>query len=262
MSNIFGLQPFVVVPSPGTKNAVPIIPVVVASPPAYSAMPFVWHVDVLLVVAFGLFVLCTLPRAAARYAQRSERFSGLFLRARKGNAFDLAAPKDLGHPTADTASDAMMADDVTMVGDHDDHTTTDDSHTLADHALVLPQSAAPAVSATHPERPPRHVRNWAALSSPALSYALNYPVARGTPLKLLALLLAYFGVLIYTGTRGTSPFTDPRRSADIAVAQLPFVIAFAQKNNILAVLSGMGYEKVRVCVCARCGDDADPARVA
>ncbi len=32
----------------------------------------------------------------------------------------------------------------------------------------------------------------------------------------------------------------------VAVAQLPFVFAFAQKNNIVGAILGYGYEKVRI----------------
>jgi ferric-chelate reductase len=254
MSNVPGLQPFIVVPSPGTKNDVPQIPVVVASPLAYSAMPFVWHVDILLLVAFGIFVITTLPRAFARYTHRSERL-GLFLRMNKsvtGPVSTTAAPMSLPMPEMmERAHDdevdrrSMVSAGTTMMEEHSmDHAIpppTEDTHTLGTHALLMPQSNT---NSTAIGRLPRHVPNWLSYTHPAISYALNYPVASGFPVKYLALLLAYFGVLIYNGTFRTSPFTDPRRPSDIAVAQLPLLIAFAMKNNILAVLSGMGYEKV------------------
>ena len=139
-------------------------------------------------------------------------------------------------PTNVATSDEGTSDgDATMAHEHSEET-----HTLANHAQVMPLQATSGARG----QPPKHVRNWISLTTPMISYALNYPVARGFSVKLLVLLLAYFGVLMYTGTLNTSPFTDPRRPSDIAVSQLPLVIAFAQKNNILAVLSGMGYEKV------------------
>ncbi|KAI0030084.1 ferric reductase like transmembrane component-domain-containing protein [Vararia minispora EC-137] len=225
------LQPFVVVPTLGTFNNVPEIPVIVGSPPAYSAMPFVWHVDVLLVGTFGVFVLFTLPRAVARYSEQSERSSGLLLRLRKDRT-----PASSGRSVPTILGDEHLetSDDHNRVG----LSSSEDSHTLGNHV-----QATEATLSAH-GHPPRRVRGWISLTTPMLSYLLNYPVAPGLPFKLLALLLAYFGVLMYNGTRGTDPFTDPRRPADIAVAQLPFAVAFAQKNNILGLLSGMGYEKL------------------
>jgi hypothetical protein len=41
------------------------------------------------------------------------------------------------------------------------------------------------------------------------------------------------------------PAAQPKRSADIAVAQIPFVFALGAKNS-LTVLLGKGYEKVRL----------------
>jgi len=50
--------------------------------------------------------------------------------------------------------------------------------------------------------------------------------------------------MLYAGLYKSSPFSDPVRAGWVSVAQIPFVIALATKNNILGYLLGFTYEKL------------------
>ncbi|VDC03797.1 unnamed protein product [Peniophora sp. CBMAI 1063] len=259
----FGLNPFVVVPLPGTYNDVPQVPVIVPSPARFGALPFVWHIDVLLCVLFGIFVLSTIPRAVARYTAHGEFFAGFYLRRGKASGSGVVAMARTipaaGHaaPKTPVPEQAMMMhdgatedDEGTMRLDAADAGLAEPavmptSSTTASHAALLNYAVIDNYTGSSKAvNPPAHVPSYLALTHPVLSYVANYPVAAGLPFKHFAVLLIYFGILLYVGVRGTSPFTDPRRPVDVAISQLPFVLAFTQKNNVLAVLSGLGYEKL------------------
>ncbi|KZV76900.1 hypothetical protein PENSPDRAFT_747452 [Peniophora sp. CONT] len=258
----FGLNPFVVVPAAGTYNNVPQVPVIVPSPARFGALPFVWHIDVLLCVLFGIFVLSTLPRAVARYTAHGELFAGLYLRRGKptngARGAAIATVPAAGHamPKTPVPEAAMMMHDGATVDDEGtmrldaadaglNEPAMPASSTTASHAALLNYAVVDSDNgARQAVNPPAHISSYLALTHPVISYVANFPVAAGLPFKHFAVLLIYFGILLYVGVRGTSPFTDPRRPVDVAISQLPFVLAFSQKNNVLAVLSGLGYEKL------------------
>jgi len=60
------------------------------------------------------------------------------------------------------------------------------------------------------------------------------------------LLSVYFGVLALTAFYNSNPFLDPLPTGWIAVSQLPFIFAFAQKSSFLGAFCGFGYEKVEL----------------
>ena len=224
-------------PSPITwnPNGVVNIPVIVGAPPRYSAMPFAWHVSILLICLFGVFVLTTLPRAIARASVGSERTKGYLLRRGRVTIAPLSTAGARADSDARSIASGETVVDANPAPSEETHTL--DSHTM----LVMPKKQG----SLRPARIPTRVPSWLALMHPRVVYLLNYQIVPGTAVAHMAVLLVWFGITMYLGTRGTSPFTAPRRPADIAVAQLPIVIALATKNSLPAVLAGFGYEKVR-----------------
>ncbi|TCD61297.1 hypothetical protein EIP91_008665 [Steccherinum ochraceum] len=75
-------------------------------------------------------------------------------------------------------------------------------------------------------------------------HLLRTPIIPGYSLGRIILMLLYFGVLLFAALFRDSVFTNPVRSAWVAVSQLPFVFALAGKNNAFSILLGIGYEKL------------------
>jgi hypothetical protein len=61
------------------------------------------------------------------------------------------------------------------------------------------------------------------------------------------LLTCYFWILVYATAYQSNLFVDYPRVGWVATSQLPFVVAYTSKNNILGFLWGYGYEKVCAC---------------
>lgn len=61
-------------------------------------------------------------------------------------------------------------------------------------------------------------------------------------------MLAYFSILLFALLYKSSVWTDPGRAGWIAASQLPFLFAFAAKNNMIGWLLGVEYQKVRSSV--------------
>ena len=56
----------------------------------------------------------------------------------------------------------------------------------------------------------------------------------------------YGATLVFLVLYNSNMFTDPGRTGFVAMSQIPFVFAFAMKNNVFALLIGVGYMKVIV----------------
>lgn len=101
---------------------------------------------------------------------------------------------------------------------------------------------------------PPHVGASVRILRPVLRH-LRVRVAPGVSMAQMLVMGLYFVVLLYPSFYRSSPFTDPLRAGWVCVGQLAFVFALAAKNNLVGVILGYGYEKVRVdCVyiCVEC----------
>jgi hypothetical protein len=63
-------------------------------------------------------------------------------------------------------------------------------------------------------------------------------------------MTVYFWVLTYASFYKSNIFLEADRTGWVAIAQLPFIFALSQKNNLLGWLMGLGYEKVSHFACA------------
>lgn len=60
------------------------------------------------------------------------------------------------------------------------------------------------------------------------------------------LMAGYSGAILYASFYASNVFSHPKRIGWVITSQIPFVYAFATKNNVIGLLSGVGYEKVCV----------------
>ncbi|KAI0055968.1 hypothetical protein BV25DRAFT_1668797 [Artomyces pyxidatus] len=187
---------------------------------------FVFHIDLLLLGLFAVYVLSTLPRALARFSRPSELLDGLFIRTGY-------QPVSIAHVRRQSTRTHRRVRTIRQ--------PSEDEHTVVSHAYVMhaSSSAAPTAS-TAPMRVPR----WTTLVHPLMAYALNYRVSPGLSIGKLVTLSIYFGINLYAGIYRSNPFTDPIRTGYVAMSQVPIVVALAGKNNWLSWACGVGYEKL------------------
>jgi len=220
---------------------------------------FVFHINVVLLGLFGLYVVSTIPRALVYLFQPSDVFNGFFLRsgsprafrggdtlARSGTTRSAKPMRSISTRTNQTALTPVDTswDDVGKGGIWQTQLSP-----LSPPALVVPQITAGGLSRRHvssPRRAPTRVPRWGTIVHPTIVYALNFRVAPGFSFGKLLVLLAYVVVISYAALLRSNPLTDPVRTGYIAMSQLPIAVALAGKTNWLSWASGVGYQKVPV----------------
>lgn len=196
-----------------------------------NAPLFVFHIDILLFLLFGVYVASTLPRALVRLFHPSEFLNGLFLRSGASRAPNTPDPDVLR-----SASTRTNHSTRTLIGASEDLKSAENFQ-----ALVVPRARG---SHRSQGRAPTRVPRWTTIVHPTFAYALNFRVSPGFSFGRLIVLLTYTVVALYACLLGSNPFTDPVRMGYVAMSQIPIVIALAGKTNLLSWLSGVGYEKV------------------
>jgi ferric-chelate reductase len=228
---------------------------------------FVFHVDVVLLSLFALYVALTLPRALVRLFQPSELLNGFFLRS------GAVPPSTSLHRSGTRSRSGSRTNPIRSTSTRTNQT----GRTLADlpedgvanewvksskaqrPALIIPPRASgngtrgsrsrSHQSAPSPRRGPTRVPRWTTILHPTLAYALNFRVAPGFSFGKLLVLLAYAGIMIYASLCRSDPFADSLRTGYVAISQIPIAVALAGKTNWLSWACGVGYEKVCVFRC-------------
>ena len=78
---------------------------------------------------------------------------------------------------------------------------------------------------------------------PAASFMHHRVIGNYTVAQVL-LMVGYSAAIFYVAFYTSNPFSNPKRIGWVIASQIPFVYAFATKNNIIGLLVGVGYEKV------------------
>lgn len=228
---------------------------------------FVFHVDVVLLSLFALYVALTLPRALVRLFQPSELLNGFFLRS--GTSIPPATLQRSGtrsrsgtrtKPNRSTSTRTNQTG-RTLVDLPEDGIANEwaKSSKAQRPALVIPprsngngtrgSRSRSHQSAPPPRRGPTRVPRWTTILHPTLAYALNFRVAPGFSFGKLLVLLAYATIMIYASLCRSDPFSDSLRTGYVAISQIPIAVALAGKTNWLSWACGVGYEKVWVFRC-------------
>ncbi|THH16312.1 hypothetical protein EW146_g4311 [Bondarzewia mesenterica] len=193
----------------------------------FDDFTFVFHIDIVLLCAFGLYVLLTFPRALARLSPLSELRHGHFLHSG-------GSPRSLPPPLRSLSTRTVQTINTELVSEQ--------SHTLTSHAHLL--SRTTNLTAAQKRRPPTRVPRWSTLIHPSITYAINFRVAPGLSIGKLFVLAVYLGIVFYAAFYKSNPFTDLNRAGFVAMSQVPIVVALANKNNLLSWVSGIAYEKL------------------
>jgi ferric-chelate reductase len=220
---------------------------------------FVFHIDVVLLSLFALYVALTLPRSLVRLFQHSEILNGSFLRSgtapppirqHRSHTYDSSGATKK-RPIRSTNTSSTVRALVDIPGDRVEGKGGKSSK--AQHLThIIPLRAAAAADtkgslsrrpAPSPRRPSR-VPRWMRILCPTLAYALNFRVAPGVSFGNLLVLLTYAAVILYASLRYPDPLANPWRFGSLAISQVPIAVALAGKTNLLGLACGASYEKV------------------
>jgi ferric-chelate reductase len=208
----------------------------------YDAASLVYHVDLFILALIILLILIRAPRLLARLGRPSNWFNrGHFLRHTN-------VPRPVHRPTRGGHHEDLPLPAVGASGKVE--MASADSHTLQTHEYLynkeggsrrgragrLPRGPEPQFP-VHLSACPPFLRG--------LAKPLGWRVSPGFSLAQLLVCGVWFAITLYaTLYKSTGTFTDPVRAGWVAVAQVPFVFAFASKNNVISGLLGLGYEKL------------------
>lgn len=209
--------------APGVYNGT-IFTAVIPLLDTVHAEALVFHVDIFILALIALLVLLRLPRAFARLWSTSEWCNGHILLDRPYQRSTIAQSYQNAYPPPNPKEVA-----------------TEDSHTLFSHSNQ-PQRIDSKGRPLTVSYPP-HVASSLRFLRPLISMC-RHRISPGFSAGQFLVLLYYFSVLVYAAFYKSSPFTDPLRAGWVAIGQLPFVFAFATKNNILGAFLGMSYSQL------------------
>ncbi|KAI0300107.1 ferric reductase like transmembrane component-domain-containing protein [Multifurca ochricompacta] len=216
---------------------------------------FVFHIDILLLSLFALYVAFTLPRALVRLFQPSEILNGFFLRSgtspappeRSGSTRILKQADKIGRSGTVTRSNSnTRSQPIRSTSTRTNHSTRTLVDVPEDANLPdpFPAIVTPCARGSHKSRAPTRVPRWTTIIHPTFAYALNFRVFPGFTLGKFLVLLTYGVIMLYASLFSSSPFTDPVRTGYVAMSQIPIVMALAGKTNWLSWVCGVGYEKL------------------
>ncbi|KAF9055495.1 hypothetical protein BDZ89DRAFT_1125231 [Hymenopellis radicata] len=192
------------------------------APPGVDEETLIYHICILVLGLIALLFLLRIPRIVARLARREAWSQGHFLR----NVAFHGSPR-IVHLTHDKVPSSGMS--------------SDESHTYYQHATHI-QRLDEKGGQMVLNYPP-HVSTCPSFLR-GLSSELSTRILPGYSLSQVICGLVYLGCWIYPTLYKSNPFSDPERTGWVAIGQLPFVFAFASKNNALGPFLGLGYEKL------------------
>lgn len=194
------------------------------------------NIDIAISIVILALALFNAPRAVARFTNRSEWFQGLLLRY---------LPLTRKHRiNLNTESIYLHSDPSKPPIDLDNSTS---SCTTAHKVLPpIPGQAlknAYAGPLSSEEKQPVHVPMFLSVVHP-LGNILTRRVYEGYTIGHVLLIVGYTAIIFYAGFYKSNPFVDPLRAGWVVTSQIPFLYAFATKNNVIGMLLGVGYEKL------------------
>lgn len=206
-----------------------------------NSFTFVFHINLFILAILGAVFLYRLPRAIALFGS-PEWLSGHILRhVPYRPARSASRSRKIVQAYHNAYPPPNQPPSPTSQG-HPHDITSDESHTLAYHQQNFRRVDAMGREIemqypTHIASCPSFLR-WTLLTL-RHRFTPNYSVGQ------VIILTAYSWILIYATVFKSNFFVDYNRVGWISVAQLPFVMAYGTKNNVLGMLFGMGYERVR-----------------
>jgi ferric-chelate reductase len=193
------------------------------SPENLESISLLYRIDFVLLSITGLFVVAKLPQVIALFGTTSEWFDGYFL-----HCIPYSPSYNQSYLPSSSKTDL----------------TSNISHTLHFHD-TLPTQRVTEKGTPVTMRYPPHVGSCTKFLYPILEL-LRLRTSPGFSIAQSLIFFIYFICLVYATFYKSNIFTDQTRTGWVAITQLPFIFLLAQKNNVLGLLLGSGYEKVTI----------------
>lgn len=203
----------------------------------------VYHADIIIFCIILIFALPTLPRAYARFSNRSEWSQGhrlsLVASPRNRTINSLINLNRISRPINESSKSFV------------DLECDDPSSTTCESLPYRPRSKPSRDAYDKKELPmtPQRLPPPSFYFHP-VSSILRHRVHDNYSIGQVLLMLVYITIISYVSFYKSNPFTDPHRAGFVITSQIPFVYALATKNNIIGFMVGVGYEKV--CFISKC----------
>ncbi|KIY67951.1 hypothetical protein CYLTODRAFT_422076 [Cylindrobasidium torrendii FP15055 ss-10] len=208
--------------APASADAATNAPPAGPAGPQVNEMELVYHISLLILALIALLFVFRIPSMVARFTRSTEWT--------KGHIFSSSARDSSPHIVHVTREKEGMG-----MG------SSDDSHTYYNHGSQ-PQRIDGKGLPTE-QNPPPHVSMCPAFLR-GFAAELRTRVLPGYSVNQVICVLVYLASWIYPTFYKCNPLSEPVRTGWIGVAQLPFIFAFASKNNVIGPFLGMGYEKL------------------
>jgi hypothetical protein len=205
---------------------------------------FVYNVTLFILAILGVVFLYRLPRGIALFGS-SEWLSGHILRhVPYRPTKSTSRSRRIVQAYHNSYPPPNQPPSPTSQG-HPHDVASDDSHTLAVHQQNFKR--VDAMGREIEMQYPTHIASCPSFMRWALP-TLRHRVTPNYSVGQAILIAVYSWILIFATFYKSNFFVDYDRVGWISGTQLPFVIAYGAKNNVLGVLLGMGYERVRFIV--------------
>ena len=193
------------------------------SPENVESIVLLYRIDLVLLSISALFVVAKLPQVIALFGTTSEWFDGHFL-----HYVPYRPSATRSYPSPSSKTDF----------------TSNISHTLHSHN-TLPTERVTEKGTPVTSRYPPHAGSCISFLRPVMKL-LRLRTSPGFSIAQSLIFSIYLVCLGYATLYKSSIFTDQTRTAWVVISQLPLLFLLAQKNNILGLLLGCGYEKVKL----------------
>jgi ferric-chelate reductase len=193
-------------------------PASVAAIPHVDSLELVFNGDIFLLAFFACFIVISIPRAFARLL--SGWHHGHILWSARNNRRNKMLPSlpPFVNPTTEQIN-------LEVLRPFDSRTN-----------LIWNEHSG--ASST-----PHHIRTFSSILHP-ITLILRRRILPGFSIGQALIFGIYGSILSYLTLYMSNIFTDPIRAGAVGMSQIPFIFAFATKNNLLGMLAGLGYEKV------------------
>ncbi|KAF5354132.1 hypothetical protein D9756_007100 [Leucocoprinus leucothites] len=201
---------------------------------------FIFHVTLFGLALLGVFFLYRLPRGIALFGSNEWRIGHVLRHIPYRPARSASRSRRIVLASHNANPSSSQPRSPTSDG-HPHGVASDDSHTLAYHQQDFRR--VDAMGHEIEMQYPTHI----ASCPPFMRWTLPTLRHRFTPsysFGQVTVLAIYSWILIFATFYKSNFFVDYNRVAWISTAQLPFVMAYGAKNNVLGTLFGMGYERL------------------
>jgi ferric-chelate reductase len=215
--------------------------------PSFNHLNFVWHINIFLLAFAAVFFVLSLPRAFIRFSHRREWWDGHFLRYVDIDHILRTRPKSV--PRIRMPSMAFVSPTSSSWLNQSEKTPDLYRNGSQSSRKVLLRSDTTASDRRRKAIMdlPTHMANWTT-RLPILSSLTRIPIRPGLTVGGASILVGYSILMAYAGLYKSNLLTDPLRTGYLAVSQIPVVIILATKNNVLGMLLGAAYTRVRIFV--------------